>query len=123
MTQQQDTNQILRREFDILEVKVDKLMDIQSDLRDSVVALTHNQKEISRIGEQMTHVLESVQTLKIEQEIQKGIIQSHSDKLKDVGESRVINRIIIFLAGLIATGVIGTAFMVLNEWLKSSPIV
>jgi TolA-binding protein len=103
-----------------LEAKVDEMVSVQSDMRDNILILTENQKEIKRLHETQAEQGRSIQDMNLRLTLTEAATANHKEKLKGVSESKLVNRAVIFIAGVIATGLIGLVFKVAFQWLTQS---
>lgn len=113
------TNQV-HNDLRKLERKVDEVMSVQSDMRDNILILTENQKEIKRLHETQAEQGRNIQDINLRLTVNETATANHTEKLKGVSESKLVNRAVIFIAGVIATGLIGLVFKVAFQWLTQS---
>ena len=111
------TDNLTALELQRLEQKIDQMASVQTDLRDAVIILTENQKRIEKLHEIQIEQGRMLQEHNVRLSIVEVATNSHGVKLEGIAETKLVNRAIVFLSGLIATGVIGLGFKMVSVWI------
>lgn len=113
------TSEQVHSDLQGLKAEVKEMASVQSDMRDAILILTENFKSLEAINRKLYDHDSALQDLRIRTSVLETAISSHNESLKGIHETKLVNRALVFLSGLIATGIIGLIFKVVYQWINS----
>lgn len=109
----------VHNELQGLKADVKDLASVQSDMRDAILILTENFKNLEAVNKKLYEHDKDIQDLRIRTSILESAVNNYNESLKGIHETKLVNRALVFLAGLIATGIISLTFKVVYQWINS----